>query len=72
LVAHLKGERPPGVETELQLTAVVDPLEGPEFAVRDMALAIRRRELDAITGRKRAVRLAIQRHALQASRVVRH
>ena len=56
---------------QVQLAPVVDVLNGPQFTIRDVTLAVRRRELDAVTCRERALGLSIYRHAVQPSWIVR-
>ena len=42
----------------------------PQLTIRDVVLPVRRGELHAVPGRERAVRLAIERDALEPARVV--
>ena len=52
LVAHSRSrgaaerDRATGVEVHAHVAARIDLLNRPEFSVRDVALAVRRRELD--------------------------
>ena len=48
----------------------VDLLDGPQLAIRDLALPVRGGELHAVALRERALGLAIERHALQPARIV--
>jgi hypothetical protein len=51
------------------MTSRLDPLDRAELTIRDMPLAVGRRELYAVAHRERAIRLAIERDALQAARI---
>jgi hypothetical protein len=52
--------------------ARVDALDGAQLAVRDATLAIRCGHLNAIASGKGTLGFAIERHTVQASRVVAH
>ena len=66
----MKATARPESSRTSQMAAGVHLLDGAELAIRDVPLPVRRRELHAVAHRERAVRLAIERHALQPARVV--
>src|SRR5262249_13653416 len=69
-VTIVEGHVTAAVQPDMD-AALLKALDGPELAIRDVALAVRRRELDAIADRQGPLLLAIDRVALQSPRVIR-
>ncbi len=70
IVLDVERDGPSRVQTQLQVAARVDLLDGSHFTIRNVLLAVRRSELYAVALRKRALRFAVKRHTLQAARIV--
>src|SRR6266853_6725798 len=51
---------------------MVDLLDSAKLTVSNVLLSIRRRELHAVALAERALRLLVQRHTMQPSRIVTH
>src|SRR6266702_5546115 len=60
----------PRVRAELQIAGALDPLDGRQFAVSEFLFVVRGRELHAVALRELALAVAVDRHTLQAARIV--
>ncbi len=70
MLVDLERDGSPGIEAHAHIAAGVDPLDGPQLAIRDTLLPVRRGELHAVAHREGAVGFAIERDALEPARIV--
>src|SRR6266478_3046763 len=72
MLFHVERNTASGVHAELQVSARVHLLDGPQFAVRNVLLSVRRCELHAVASAERTLRLSIESHTMQPARIVSH
>src|SRR5260370_21899134 len=58
------------VRAEFQIAVALDPLDGRQFSVSEFLFMVRGRELHSVALRELALAVAVNRHALQAARIV--
>ena len=70
MFAEIEGDGPVRIQTEVELALGLYLLDRTELPVREVALAVGRGELDAITDGERAVLFSIERDTLESPGIV--
>ena len=72
ILSNVERDRATRVQTGSKVATLVDLLDSAQLTVGDVLVPIRRCELYAVACTERPFCLSVQRHAMQATRIVTH